>query len=82
MQSWRGLVLQNEASELRKGKWLFEVAQYLRHRLGLEPSALHSPGFDFPGLCLDRKRVKVTPSKRSPSGGRDVKKGIFLGVEM
>ena len=75
LQSWRGQVLQNEASELRKGKWLVEVAQHQRHRLGLEPSAPHSPGFDFPGLSLDRKSSKVTPSKRSLSGGRDMKKG-------
>lgn len=68
-QSWRGLVLQKEASEPREGKWLTEVAQYLRHRLGLEPRAPRSPGFDFPGLFLDRR------GEGSLSRGRDVKKG-------
>lgn len=58
------------------------VAQHLRHRLGFEPSALRSPSFDFPGLSLDRKRGEVIPSKRSLSGGRDVKKEgkPFLGI--
>lgn len=74
-QRWRGLVLQNEAFEPRKGKWMIEVAQNMKHRLGLGLSALCSPGSDSPGLSLNKERGEVIPSKRPLSGDGDVKKG-------
>lgn len=42
-QSWKGLVLQNEAFEPRKGKRMIEVAQNMKHWLELGLSALFCP---------------------------------------
>lgn len=52
-----------------------KITQHIRYRQVLEPRVPGSSRFDFSGLCLDRERSKVIPSKKSLSVGRHMKEG-------